>query len=91
VGTTNLAPTSFFVGDHWTLTITGPPYQLISMEAWHDGVHFPQSPFGQFGGDGKFTLSGVMDFSQVGAWSQTFYGGDTLIQMVAYFVVPVPA
>jgi len=90
VDLTNLVPNSFVVGDQFKLTITGPPLQQIFVEAWHDGVHMEKAPFGAIGADGKFVVSGAMEPSAVGAWSETWYGGGTMIQNVAFFVVPQP-
>lgn len=84
---TSFSQNSLVVGDQWTLTITGPPFKQITVDTWHDGVHIPLGPFGQLDGNGVLTVSGAMTPDQVGAWSQAFYDGDILIQMVAYFVV----
>lgn len=78
---------SMVVGDSWKLTITGPPLQTISREAWQAGVHFPLAPIGQFDGNGVYTQTGVMGPSDVPGWSWIFYGGDVLINNVAFFVV----
>lgn len=78
---------SMVVGDSWKLTITGPPFQTISREAWQAGVHFPSAPIGQFDGNGVFTQTGVMGPGDVPGWSWIFYGGDVLINNVAFFVV----
>lgn len=90
VNLTSLAATSFTVGDVFLLTITGPPFQAISVESWHSGVHMATAPFGQFGEDGKFTVRGVMQVESVGAWMETWYGGSTVIQITSFFVVPTP-
>lgn len=78
---------SMVVGDSWKLTITGPPFQTISREAWQAGIHFPSAPIGQFDGNGVFTQTGVMGPNDIPGWSWLFYGGDVLINNVAFFVV----
>lgn len=90
VNLTSLAATSFSVGDVFVLTITGPPFQSISVESWHDGFHMATAPFGQFGEDGKFTVRGVMQVESIGAWRQAWYAGGFVIQIDAFFVVPAP-
>jgi inhibitor of cysteine peptidase len=66
--------TDFRVGDNWTLTINGPPYQTVSLTATFNGSS-SSSTYGQTNASGAFSMSGYMDPSTVGNWTEVWTVG----------------
>ena len=61
---------SFQVGDSWRLTITGAPNSPVIGTASQNGQSLGATPYGNTDATGTMVLTGSMDPSTVGTWSE---------------------
>lgn len=91
VNTSRAGNSSFLVGDSWTLTVTGAPNQPVSVSATQNGKALGTTPMGNTDSNGRFTITGAMDASTVGAWVETWIVGSTSSAPVPFQVYAVTA
>lgn len=81
----------FQVGDAWKLTITGTPGQPVAGTASQNGQSLGTTPYGSTDGNGQLVLTGAMDASTVGNWSELWTVGTVSAPVLAFSVSPAPA
>lgn len=85
--TTAFGNPNFTVGDKYVLSATGPVGAEVGITAVWDGNQLPYSDLGTIGSDGTWSLSGQMDPSSTGVWSETIYVAGTEAGTFAFVVV----
>lgn len=69
---------NFWTPDTWRIDITGgAAYQDVMVCGTHNGQSMGCSVYGQTDGNGDFTMSGGLDNSTIGTWTETWYVGST--------------
>lgn len=81
----------FQVGDAWKLTITGTPGQPVAGTASQNGQSLGTTPYGSTDANGQLVLTGAMDASTVGNWSELWTVGTVSAPVLAFSVSPAPA
>lgn len=84
---TAYANPNFTVGDQFQVTATGVNGQTVYVYAVKDGVDIGGGPVGSIGADGKFTLTGQMDFTSVGVWQEEWWVGQFKIATFSFLVL----
>lgn len=71
--TTAYGSPNFTVGDNFIVVAYGSPGSVVSVDATLNGVELGLSTYGAIGTDGTFSLTGQMDPSAIGVWSENWY------------------
>jgi hypothetical protein len=82
---------SFKVGDSWRLTVTGAPNSPVIGAASQNGSSLGATPYGNTDASGTMVLTGSMDSSTVGNWSETWTVGNTPAPALTFSVAGAPA
>jgi hypothetical protein len=88
--TTRGGSTTFYVGDSWRVDVTGAPNQPVTVSANYNGTDLGTASEGQTDGNGQFTLTGTMDSSVVGNWTEVWYVGGVAASPTLSFTVIQP-
>lgn len=80
----------FQVGDRWTLTVSGPPGQPVTINGSQNGQQIGTSQLGSTDGNGNFSTSGVMSSGQTGNWSETYFVGGQPAGAISFQVLQSP-
>ncbi len=83
---TSFVDTIFHPGETFRLTITGPPYQTVSVQTWLNGARLADVNYGQTGADGVWMLTGFFTDGDRGAWVEQWYVGGVTINPPLFFV-----
>jgi hypothetical protein len=78
------------VGDSWKLVITGTANQPVSGTASQDGQSLGTTPYGSTDANGQLVLTGSMDASTVGNWSELWTVGTVSAPVLTFSVSPAP-
>lgn len=73
------------VGDAWTLVVTGAPNQPVSMSGGKNGANATAS-FGNTDSNGRFTLTGSFQASEVGSWQETWNVGQQVAGRINFAI-----
>ena len=83
---TSFVDTIFHPGETFRLTITGPPYQAVSVQTWLNGARLADVNYGQTGADGTWQLIGYFSDGDKGAWVEQWFVGGATINPPLFFV-----
>jgi len=83
---TSFVDTIFHPGETFRLTITGPPYQTVSVQTWLNGARLADVNYGQTGADGTWTLIGYFTDGDRGSWVEQWFVGGATINPPLFFV-----
>lgn len=81
---------NFQVGDAWTLTVSGPPGQPVTISGNQNGQPTGTSQLGSTDGNGNFQTSGVMSSGQTGNWTETYSVGGQIVGTIGFQVLQSP-
>lgn len=76
----------FQVGDAWKLVVAGTPNQPVSGTASQNGKSLGTTPYGSTDSTGSLVLTGSMDASTVGAWSELWTVGTVSAPVISFSV-----
>jgi len=85
--TTAYGNPNFTVGDSFIVQITGAAGAEVATDGTLNGSPLPYSVVGNIAADGTFSLTGTMDPSVVGVWTENWYVGGQLIQSFDFVVL----
>jgi hypothetical protein len=80
----------FQVGDSWKLVVTGTSNQPVSGTASQDGQSLGTTPYGSTDANGQLVLTGSMDASTVGNWSELWTVGTVSAPVLTFSVSAAP-
>jgi hypothetical protein len=78
------------VGDSWKLVVTGTANQPVSGTASQDGQSLGTTPYGSTDANGQLILTGSMDASTVGNWSELWTVGTVSAPVLTFSVSAAP-
>jgi hypothetical protein len=81
----------FRVGDGWRLTVTGQAVAQVSATVTQNGRSLGTTIYGSTDSAGRFVLTGVMDASTVGTWSEVWTVGNRSAAPLGFVVSPAAA
>ena len=76
-------------GDTYTIRVLGPPNTPVTVNVTHNGSTTTGNPMGNTGADGSFSITGGIDSSELGSWSESWYIGGVLAGLIAFNVAAV--
>lgn len=83
---------SFQVGDQFQISITNaPPGAHVVIAATQNGKDMGSTSYGQIGADGSFSLTGTLDASTVGFWTEKWTVGGLPVNSVSFTVSAAPS
>lgn len=77
----------FVVGDQFQVRAVGPLGQLVRVDATLDGQDLGMTVQGVIGSDGTWTLNGTMDPTAIGAWTEQWSIGNSIVADFNFVVV----
>lgn len=81
----------FQVGDNFQLTVTGSPSQAVTGSATQNGTALGTTSYGLTDSTGTRVITGTMDASTVGNWSETWTVGSGAQTSVSFSVAAAPS
>ena len=83
---------TFYVGDSYSLTLSGPPNQPVTLNYTLNGLGSSGLSEGMTNASGVFTLSGTEPSANIGSWTeQWFVGGVAAAPVLSFSVFALPA
>ena len=80
---------AFNVGDSWQVIVYGPPNAQVSASATQNGTSLGSGSMGTIGSNGQLVITGTMDASQVGNWSESWTVGGQAAGTISFSVASV--
>lgn len=82
---------NFRIGDKWRITVSGPANAAVTNSAQQNGVSLGQQGHGTTDASGKLILTGTMDASTQGGWTEQWYVGGNAAGNLSFTVAPTSA
>lgn len=87
VNQTRPGQASFWVGDYFIITITGPVNAEVTYNAFLQGAAYASGDAGNLGDGGFLQVTGQMLPEYVGAWREDWYAGEQFITTLNFLVL----
>lgn len=84
------ADINFYVGDNWLISVVGPPNTTVWVSGGKNGAS-AMTQMGVTDPSGNFVLTGKMDGTQVGTWTETWMVGSQSATPIVFTVAQPPS